>query len=242
MRGAEKILIGKALRWLTVVTLLLNGSGARGQSWTQTQAPQIGWISVASSADGTHLAAAFPLTLGAGSGVGLSTNSGSTWSLRDLTGSWEAISCSADGTKIALGGSTNLLISDDSGVSWQPQTNVVFTYTITSVASSADGSTLLVGSDALSAVFGTVFYSTNGGSNWTTNGLPNFGWSAVGCSGDATVMAAASPGSPIYISTNSGGVWATNHSPVANWKALAVSSDGSTVAAAAYGTSVQNRD
>jgi len=52
-------------------------AGAAGTQWTQSSAPSEYWYSIASSADGTQLAAAVHY----GGGIYISTNSGGTWVL-----------------------------------------------------------------------------------------------------------------------------------------------------------------
>ena len=97
----------------------------------------------------------------------------------------------------------------------------------TSIASSADGSHLIVG-----ALAGRqVLLSTNYGDNWRTSNLPAIEWTAVASSADGTYLAAASSSGPLYLSTNSGSLWTTNHVPANNWGSLAMSADGRTLAA-----------
>jgi hypothetical protein len=219
---------------LAIASFLVAVDCARAQSWTlQTNPPPITWRSVCCSSDGSKIAAV-------NGTLYVSTNSGKSWAISGNTNSpnWGFIACSADGTKfIAASNYSAIYTSTNSGASWQAPTNVVFMYTITSVASSADGNTLLTASSFLVAPGGAVISSTNAGLTWTTN-LTSAGWGPVACSADGTILAAASYESSIFVSTNSGGAWATNNSPSEPWQAMALSADGSTLAAAGYNTSI----
>ena len=119
-----------------------------GLDWKQTSAPldlSTGWNALASSADGTRLAA----TIGATSwptGPGpiyTSRNAGGTWF---ATGSpishWSSIACSADGIKLVAAGVGGVHTSTASGATWTWITNIAATPRA-SVASSADGGNLV---------------------------------------------------------------------------------------------------
>lgn len=75
-----------------------------------------------------------------------------------------------------------------------------------SVASSADGTTLVAGANTYPNNYGPLVVSTNSGASWTepiyNHGFLRTNWSAVACSADGTRMLAASY--LIYGSTNSG--------------------------------------
>ncbi|HEX3719932.1 MAG TPA: hypothetical protein VH595_18440 [Verrucomicrobiae bacterium] len=86
-----------------------------GVTWTRTSAPVIFWTSLASSPDGTHLAAV-DLESGA---VWISTNSGEAWSSNFVGySSPSIIASSADGTRLVAFGTTGPVISLNSGQSW----------------------------------------------------------------------------------------------------------------------------
>jgi hypothetical protein len=71
-----------------------------------TSAPSASWDAIASSADGTKLAAAVGF-LGT---IYLSTNAGSTWKATSApTLAWQTIVSSADGNKLVAGASDNRL-------------------------------------------------------------------------------------------------------------------------------------
>ncbi len=79
-------------------------TGGYGASWTERPIAGAmgwsGWKAVASSADGTRLAAVN------GGYVYTSTDGGATWTERTAAGSrqWETVALSADGTKLCAGG------------------------------------------------------------------------------------------------------------------------------------------
>lgn len=68
---------------------------ADAQTWTQTTAPHSIWISLASSADGTRLAAVDARN------IWTSTDSGTTWETNNMPNQfWGIIASSADGRKL----------------------------------------------------------------------------------------------------------------------------------------------
>jgi hypothetical protein len=70
-----------------------------GATWTQTGAPSEEWFSIASSSDGTKLAAISAVYL-SGS-IYTSTNSGLTWTQTSAPSvNWQSIASSSDGTKL----------------------------------------------------------------------------------------------------------------------------------------------
>ncbi len=108
-----------------------------GMSWTVSTAPTgTNWSSVASSADGSQLAAAVN-----GGQIYTSSDFGGHWIARDTNRNWSSIASSSDGTKLVAakyGG--QIYTSTDSGTTWTAQaTNANWT----SVASSSDGTKLV---------------------------------------------------------------------------------------------------
>jgi hypothetical protein len=88
-----------------------------GMTWTQTGALSKPWTSLASSADGTHLAAV-GLESVESDAVWISTNSGATWTSNSVQNIPSIIACSADGTRLVAFGTTGPVISLNSGQSW----------------------------------------------------------------------------------------------------------------------------
>jgi photosystem II stability/assembly factor-like uncharacterized protein len=100
------------------------------------------WSSIASSADGSRLAAA-ALCSGTNTtgGIWTSSDSGASWTLRAAAGSrrWAKIVSSADGRRLAaLASGANILLSSDYGEHWVEQTSTGSQQWRT-IASSADG-------------------------------------------------------------------------------------------------------
>jgi photosystem II stability/assembly factor-like uncharacterized protein len=143
------------------------------------------WYSVASSADGSKLAIA------ANSGtIYISTNSGTTW--RTVVGTpgmnWQPIVSSADGTKLAaIDGSGLVYTSPDSGATWT--SNSLPAGQWTSIASSADGRTLVATACSSRDGNGSIYISTNSGTTWTLNATGHE-WGGVVSSADGSKLVA----------------------------------------------------
>ncbi|MFZ4764876.1 MAG: InlB B-repeat-containing protein, partial [Roseimicrobium sp.] len=106
-----------------------------GATWTARESSR-SWRSIASSADGSKLAA----VVSSGQ-IYTSTDSGATWTARESSRQWYAITSSADGSKLAAvvsGG--QIYTSTDNGASWTARNSGTRSWR--SVASSADGSKL----------------------------------------------------------------------------------------------------
>ena len=153
------------IRLMVLCAMLTVGSGS-AQTWVQTEAPE-GMSSIASSADGSQLVAA------GSSRVYISTNSGINWVQTTSPSPMFYVASSADGTKLAAIGSV-LCTSSDSGITWTVQSNAQGAYTWYSIASSADGTKL-----AASGFNGFIYTSTNSGTTWVTNNVPQHDWRSV---------------------------------------------------------------
>jgi hypothetical protein len=163
-----------------------------GTNWTlQTSAPVTNWTSIASSSDGTKLAALGGYTLvwfGAYgyycSGIYTSVNSGTNWTLQTSAplARWVSIASSADGTKLAaLANGGGIYTSANSGTNWTLQTSAPVINNWTSIASSSDGTKL-----AAVVSGGGIYTTTSSGINWTeqTGGPGPTGYSTtVGTAG-----------------------------------------------------------
>lgn len=197
-----------------------------GVTWTQPAGtPSVGWDSVASSADGTKLAA----TVAFGP-IYISRDAGTNWiATTALTNVfWQVIASSADGSKLiaaVYGGP--IYISTNSGIGWAatsaPETNWA------SLACSADGTKMLAVAfpDA-----GPIYFSSDSGTTWTTN-MSNEHWHSVASSADGSKLIAAAYG-PICISTDHSSTWKTNNSSSQSWQAITSSADGNKLAAAVW--------
>ena len=206
-----------------------------GAFWSRaTNAPLANWNAIATSADGTKLAAVAINV----QGIYTSTNSGVNWT-RQTNGllpylGFTYIASSADGSKLvaAVGTSANgsIFTSSNSGVNWDQATNAPLARWY-SVASSADGNKLM----ACAYFLGNVYLSTDAGVTWTKTSLPTNNWNSVAESADGTKMVAlANSGSTvpgtgnggIYTSTDSGATWVSNNVPSGAWTCAAMSADG----------------
>jgi hypothetical protein len=215
-----------------------NLSDSIGQSWRAHDSVRA-WSSVASSADGTILAATVGDTLGAIGYIYTSTDSGATWTARanDHARQWVAVASSADGTKLVAANyagswSPGIYTSANSGVNWAVQ---LPGSGCSAVASSSDGTKLVA-----AVKNGQLYTSASSGTSgtWTARDSARI-WSAVASSADGTKLAAAVNGGQIYTSTNSGATWAASASSQSlNWTALASSADGSRLLATASGGQV----
>jgi photosystem II stability/assembly factor-like uncharacterized protein len=197
----------------------ISGAGAGwqvGSDWTARATTQY-WSGIASSSDGTKLAA----TARAGQ-IYTSTDSGATWTVRASSQNWSGITSSSDGTKLAAtvsGG--QIYASTDSGVTWTARAT---TQNWKCIASSSDGTKL--------AAYGSqIWTSVDSGVTWTARANSPGCW-RITSSSDGTKLAAVVAGGQIYTSTDSGVTW-TARASSQNWRGIASSSDGTKLAAVA---------
>jgi len=210
-----------------------------GATWTeQTSAGSHGWQSIASSADGSKLAAV--VSNGTDDGyIYTSTDSGATWTEQTAAGSrrWSSITSSADGSKLAVVTSYSngaIYTSTDFGVTWTEQT-AAGSHPWQSITSSADGSKL-----AVFVSFGTIYTSTDSGATWTEQtAAGSRRWSSITSSADGSKLAAAvGYNGFIYNSSDSGANWTEQTAAGSHpWYSIASSADGSKLAAAVGDTS-----
>ena len=237
------------IRLLLLLGLLAAVRPAAAQTWTlQTNAPSTGnttWTSIASSADGSKLIAAF---LGFAHAYYTSTNSGAAWtsnSMPQMFPSWNRIACSADGSiLVASSVSSVIWVSTNSGTSWLSN-NVTGVTEWSAVASSADGNKLLAADGSDFSYPGLIYISTNWGITWSPTSAPTNSWTSVASSADGTKLVATTwnsqaragliggSGGYIYASTNAGLTWAPTGAPTnSGWTAIASSADGCKLVAA----------
>jgi len=211
----------------TSATLTFSGfvisvlTGTAGTQWTQSNAPSEYWNSIASSADGTRLAAVVY-----GGGIYTSTDGGVAWTQSSAPSTyWYSIASSADGTRLAaIDGSTGYIwTSTNSGGTWM-QSSAPSTYWY-SIASSADGTRLA----AIDGIPGHIWTSTDGGVSWSQSSAPYSDWYSIASSADGTRLAVG--GIYIWTSTNSGVTWTQSSAPSDSWLAIAPSADGTRLAA-----------
>lgn len=142
---------------LMALACLPAATATQAQSWILTSAPITNWSCVASSADGTKLAAAVN-----GGGIYVSTNSGLTWTETESAASWISLACSADGTQLFAAPAKDYLPiyrSTNSGANWQVTGSGSDFWTC--VVCSADANSLAATSGGYA-----VTVSTNSGATW----------------------------------------------------------------------------
>ena len=245
----KRPLIYGPLKTETIFTILaatvLHCAVTVAQTWTPSGAPNIGWWSVSSSADGNKLfAAGIPSSPYI---YGLSTNAGATWTTNvepqsfvgTLYGSWVCTASSADGNTLMALTYNGVWTSTNSGLSWSSN-NVPGVSFFRSVALSADGQKA-VAADGNYNVKGGIYISTNSGTTWSQTTAPIEPWFSVASSADGTVLAAATmvstlPVVPVYVSTNSGMTWqpTVSLSTNINTTCIAASVDGSKLVVGGY--------
>ena len=197
------------------------------------------WFRIASSADGTKLAACV-----LDGNIWLSSNSGVTWTEQNggapTAVQWYSIASSSDGTKLAAlvqGG--NIWLSSNSGATWTAQDGGAPTLTDWSgVASSADGTKL-----AACTSSGNIWLSSNSGATWTAQdgGAPTTGyWMGIVSSADGTKLAAIKHSGNqvtdnIWLSSDSGATWTSQNGapqgPSSSWISITSSANGNKLAA-----------
>ena len=238
--GIVAALVG-SLMAAVVSPTVANASG----TWTQqTNAGTGQWSSVASSSDGSKLAA----TKASGGNIYTSTNSGATWTAQTDSGAgyWTSITSNTDGTKLAAVETWGRIwTSADSGVHWTPKTDVPSTVnggygTWRSIASSSDGTKLV----AAKSGGGNVYTSSDSGATWTLQSDAGSGnWWAVASNSDGTKLVAAQYGGKLATSTDSGAHWTTQSAAGSGpWWTITSSSDGAKLAAARNGGGIYTSD
>ena len=186
-------------------------------------APSYNWNSIASSSDGTKLAATV-----LGGNIFTSTNSGANWTSRASSKNWYGITSSADGTKLAaVVYNGNIWTSSNSGVNWTSRASTKNWWDITS---SADGMKL-----AAVVKGGNIWTSSNSGATWTedTSVGATKNWYGITSSADGTKLAAVVSGGNIWTSNNSGATWTedTSVNATKTWNDITSSADGKYLAA-----------
>ena len=241
-RRLDHQLVKKSISILGISIVLtallpLSTSLAGTGDWVATATPSVGWFSIASSSDGSHLAA----VSGRGQ-IYTSTDFGTTWALTNGPMIFGAsITSSSDGSHLAYAGYRGLIYtSTDFGVKWTPRATP---QNWASITSSSDGSHL-----AAPVAQGLIFISADFGVTWTPRATPQ-NWTSITSSSDGSHLASVvgsksgpwitengvqvsrgDSGGLIYTSTDFGATWTPRATPQ-NWTSIATSSDGSHLAA-----------
>ena len=218
-----------------------------GASWTERKAPgNAPWSSIASSADGTKLAA-----VGVGTQIWTSDDSGITWLPRATNLFWDSITMSSDGSRMAAatletnagtGDGRIFTLAQAPGAafgegSWVQQTE---SQMWRSIASSADGKNLVAAAhrDGATSAQPGVFTSDNYGVTWTPRSTPAVSAYRVASSADGKNLVMAERFGKIYTSSNFGVTWSAGTSE-GGFNSVASSADGSVlVAVQANGKSI----
>lgn len=206
-----------------------------GATWTARPGAGLsGWNRVYSSADGSSLLA----INGGNDMMSRSTNGGASWTVGVGYNNWPSLAMSTDGVKIIAanyydtGASTgDIYTSTVSGASWTLRTIPGVALGSYSVASSADGTKLVIANGNS----GYIYTSVDSGASWATRssaGARN--WSAVASSSDGgKLIASNGTNGYLYSSSDSGVTWTERTSAGAkNWKSIVSSSDGTRLIAA----------
>lgn len=208
---------------LAIMVVVVSGFA---QSWTKTGAPNVGggYFSLAASADGRIIIA---VTSTAAPTV--STDSGATWHTNTIFNWFNRIACTPDGTKWVAAfysANTNISVSGNSGNTWSRTASAVSS-AWNAVAISADGNKLFA-----AVLNGSIYASTNFGTNWVVTGAPTKAWNALAVSADGARIAAAA-NDKIYLSTNSGTTWSAATASGSGWTSIAGTPDGTRLIASA---------
>ena len=192
-----------------------------GDLWVPRESNRV-WYGVASSADGTRLAA----TVNNGR-LYTSTDAGVTWTPRESSRNWYGIASSADGEKlVAVAGAgtpAQIYTSTDAGVTWTARES---NRNWRSVTSSSDGTKL-----AATVTSGPIYTSIDAGITWTPRATSRT-WYSIASSSDGSKLAAVASESQIYTSTDSGITW-TPRETTRTWRSITSSADGTRLAAVA---------
>ena len=148
-------------------------------SWIEAYAPQASWTSIASSSDGSKLAAVIY-----GDRIWRSTDSGASWTEAYAPqAKWTSIASSSDGSKLAaVIDEDRIWRSTDSGASWMetyaPQANWL------SITSSSDGSKLaaVINRNSPLSLPELIWRSTDSGVSWTVTNAPEARWLSIASS------------------------------------------------------------
>jgi photosystem II stability/assembly factor-like uncharacterized protein len=216
----------KFLEAALVVAILVVVVSAFAETWTQTGAPNVGggYEALAASADGKKIVAVTSTAHPA-----VSADSGATWTTNVAANWFNRIAASADGTKwiaVFRSASVNIYVSADSGNTWT-QTGSLASTAWNAVAMSADGNKLFA-----AILNGSIYTSTNFGTNWTATSAPSKAWVCLASSVDGMELAAAAQNDHIFVSTNAGTTWTTN-AQSDSWTSIASTADGRRLLASA---------
>jgi photosystem II stability/assembly factor-like uncharacterized protein len=217
-------------------TVRTQGIPTGSNVWTlQAGGGQRRWQAIASSADGSHLAAVDSFQ----GYIYTSSDTGVTWTQQTGSGqhAWTAIASSSDGTHLAAtdGSLGYVYTSADSGATWAQRTGSGQLYW-SSIASSADGSRLV----AADSNNGYIYTSTDSGVTWAQGASGQHQWTSLSSSADGLRLVAGSKDNGmmfgffgyLFTSMDAGATWTAQASGgQRGWFAVASSVDGVHLAA-----------
>ncbi len=226
-----------------IVAVILNGSGASagiyrsantGSSWSRVSATSRAYRCVASSSDGTYIAA------GVSTGnIYVSADSGVSWTACAVSAAWRGVAMSSDGHYMvgvinATSGNRGIYRSTDYGATWTQINSTGRSYR--GVASSSDGTVL-----AAIVNSGGIYVSTESGASWTLALSKTAAWRGVAISSDGNIITGAIqagtyPNCGIWVSADKGTSWTQTDTGTVSYRCLAMSSDGSKVGVGIKGT------
>ena len=223
---------------LLVFVLALWAPSRSRATWVQQVTGYIYWQDIASSSDGTKLAAV--VTLG---NIWTSDDSGMSWVERSVSAGklWSGITSSSDGTKLAavaihrvVEGTTyqgQIWFSLDSGATWSEGEPHLGGRVWWGIASSSDGTKVVAVEKG-----GGIWISTSSAISFNPTSAPSKDWLHVTSSSDGTKLAAVVYEGNIWTSDDSGTNWVerTVGGSAKKWRSITSSSDGTKLAAAVF--------
>ncbi|MGC9944217.1 MAG: hypothetical protein ABSE48_20515 [Verrucomicrobiota bacterium] len=218
-------------------SIIGNFSGYGMTTWLNSDAITTPWINMASSSDGSLMAA----VANTSAQVYLSTDYGRNWSSSG-SGSyvWRSIACSADGSHLIAGqySGGSLFYSTNYGGSWSSGAGIG-TGNWFSIAMSTSGN------DAVAVSYdGGIATSTNNGATWQlqSNAQNPANWDCVASSANGTNLVAITTSGQVYLSSNAGYNWTLSAAAVGNGgldlTGVAISADGTKLAVVAYNSGI----
>jgi photosystem II stability/assembly factor-like uncharacterized protein len=156
-----------------------------GTTFTGETLPTLEIGCVAMSSDGSKLIASISQS-DDGSPIYRSVDSGMTWTQTAPVTRWDALTSSADGTKLAAVGGFYIWTSTNSGLTWVSNRTLVNYPEL--LASSADGTVLATAPGY--GISGPICISLNSGGTWTTNNSPSEDWLSIAMSADGSEVLA----------------------------------------------------
>jgi hypothetical protein len=216
----------------------LAGKIAWKQATPNSVAVLYGWLTVASSKDGSVLAAGGNCGRDYETCAGVSIFRDGSWA--DESGLpyygtyWPAIAISSDNSYIFASNvnvyeGTGLQRSINKGYTWNPLLNVPPNFEVDSLASSGDGQKLVAGDSRTAG----VFTSSNGGNDWVFKEFDGIVRAVASSADGKKLVAVGDENVGVWTSSDFGATWSKqNGLPTrSTWLSVASSSDGSKLAA-----------